>query len=248
MKNTLTEKTLVIAHRGASAYAPENTMESFSLAVDMKADGIETDVHFSKDGKIMILHDEKIDRTSNGQGFVNEYTYDQLRMFDFGCKFKKEYTGTKIPTLDELLALMKPTDMILNIEIKTTDPLMPKALYETVKLFGMQERVIYSSFDHFGLIRMLEIDKNAFVAPLYFINMVKPWLYCENMSALAVHPIYNQIKEIPGYVEECHKRGIRVHPWTADDPETVKFLAQSGCDAVITNTPDVAMKTLGYIG
>ena len=106
MSKTLTERPLVIAHRGASAYAPENTMEAFRLAVDMKADGIEIDVHFSKDGHIMVLHDEKIDRTSNGQGKVTDYTLEELKFFDFGCKFKNAYTGTKIPTLDELYEML----------------------------------------------------------------------------------------------------------------------------------------------
>lgn len=246
MSKTLTERTLVWAHRGACAYAPENTLESFALAVEMKADGVETDVHFSKDGKIMVLHDEKIDRTSNGQGLVTDYTFEQLRQFDFGCKFKKAYSDTKIPTLDELYALLKPTDLTINVEIKSADPRMPAALYETAKKFDMVDRIIYSSFNHLQLTRMLAIDPNAFVAPLYGFNMVFPWLYGENMKASATHPKYDQISLFPEYVDEFHKRGIRVHPWTCDDPELIRSLAEAGCDAVITNAPDVARKALGY--
>ena len=246
LKNTLTERTFVVAHRGASAYAPENTLEAFALAVEMKADGIETDVHFSNDGVIMINHDEKIDRTSNGQGLITDYTCEELKNFDFGCKFKGERTGTKIPTLDELYELVKPTDMFINIEIKSADPAMSAALVETAKRFGMSERIIYSSFDHFQLTRMLEACPDAFVAPLYHFNMVKPWLYAENIPAKAVHPKYTQIQRVEGYVDECHKRGLRVHPWTCDDPEVIKYLAEVGCDAVISNKPDVARETLGY--
>ena len=246
MSKTLTERTLVIAHRGASAYAPENTMEAFRLAHEMKADGIEIDVHFSKDGHIMILHDEKIDRTSNGQGKVTDYTLDELKFFDFGCKFKNEYTGTKIPTLDELYEFMAPTDMVLNIEIKTNDPLMPRALYELAKKYGMDGRVIYSSFDHMQLQRMLDIDASAFVAPLYGFNMIKAWDYAENMGALASHPKHTQLTLFPEYVEKCHEKGIRVHPWTCDKPELIKSLADAGCDAIITNVPDTAREVLGY--
>lgn len=246
MAKTLTERTLVIAHRGACAYAPENTMEAFALAVEMKADGIETDVHFSKDGHIMILHDEKLDRTSNGQGLVTDYTLEELKHFDLGYKFKKALTGVRIPTVEELYELIKPTDMIINVEIKSADPRMPAALAEITKKYGMQDRLIYSSFNHLQLVRMLEVDPDAFVAPLYGFNMIKPWEYCANIPAKASHPRYDQISLFPEYVEECHKRGIRVHPWTCDDPEAVRALAEAGCDAVITNTPDVARRVLGY--
>ena len=246
MAKTLTERTLVIAHRGANAYAPENTIESYQLAIDMKADGIETDVHFTKDGHIVTLHDEKIDRTSNGQGLVTDYTLEDLKFFDFGCKYKKAYTGTKIPTIDEMYELVKPTDMIINVEIKSADPRMPAALYEAAKRHNMVERIIYSSFNHYQLVRMLEADKNAFVAPLYSFNMVKPWTYCENIPAQASHPKFDQLKLYENYVDECHKRGIRVHPWTCDDPEVIKMLGEVGCDAIITNVPDVARRVLGY--
>ena len=247
MSKTLTERTLVIAHRGASAYSPENTMEAFRLAVDMKADGIEIDVHFSKDGHIMVLHDEKIDRTSNGQGKVTDYTLEELKFFDFGCKFKNAYTGTKIPTLDELYELLLTNDMILNIEIKTSDPKMPRALYEITKKYGLEDRIIYSSFDHLQLARMLEVNKDAFVAPLYSFNMLNAWDYAENMKALASHPNYKQITvNFPEYVEKCHEKGIRVHPWTCDAPEVITALAEAGCDAIITNVPDKAREVLGY--
>lgn len=246
MAETLNERTLVWAHRGACAYAPENTLESFALAVEMKADGVETDVHFSKDGKIMVLHDEKIDRTSNGQGLVTDYTEEQLKFFDFGWKFKKAYSDTKIPTLDEMYSLLKPSNLTINVEIKSADPAMPAALYETAKKFGMTDRIIYSSFNHMQLSRMLAVDPDAYVAPLYGFNMLNAWLYCENMNAKATHPRFDQIALFPEYVEKCHERGIRVHPWTCDDTALIRQLAAAGCDAVITNAPDVARKALGY--
>ncbi len=245
MAKTLNERTLVIAHRGASAYAPENTLESFALAIEMKADGIETDVHFSKDGVVMVNHDEKLDRTSNGQGLITDYTCDELKFFDFGFKFHKKRTDVKIPTIDEMYALVAPSNLCINVEIKSADPAMPQALYDAAKRHGMLDRVFYSSFDHEQLARMLRIFPEAYVAPLYGFNMVKPWLYAENLGALASHPRYNQVFLYPEYVDECHKRGIRVNPWTVDDPEAIKSLAEAGCDALITNVPDVARKVLG---
>ncbi len=247
MSKTLTEKTLVVAHRGASAYAPENTMEAFRLAADMKADGIEIDVHFSKDGHIVIIHDEKIDRTSNGQGKVTDYTLDELKFFDFGYKFNGGVKGVKIPTLNELYDFLLTNDMILNIEIKSGDPKLPAALDELTKKYGLEDRIIYSSFNHLQLKRMLDVNKDAFVAPLYSFNMLNAWDYAENMNALASHPNYSQITvNFADYVDRCHEKGIRVHPWTCDDPEIIKLLADKGCDAVITNVPDKAREALGY--
>lgn len=244
MKKTLVDKTLVWAHRGACGYAPENTMPAFKMAIDMKADGIELDVHFSKDGRIIVLHDEKIDRTSNGQGKVTDYTYEELLAFDFGVKYAPEFKGTKVPTLDEVYELFAPTGLVVNVEIKSADPEMPAALDAMAKKYGMEDRVVYSSFNHEQINRMLKVNKDAFVAPLYSFNMIKPWLYCENLPASASHPNQNQITLYPEYVEECHKRGIRVHPWTVNTEEDMRFLVSEGCDALITNYPDVARKVV----
>lgn len=248
MAKTLTERTLVIAHRGASAYAPENTMPSYELAAEMKADGIETDVHFTKDGKIVTLHDAKIDRTSNGQGLVTEYTYEELLHFDFGRKFSPDFIGTRLPLMEDLFKLCRKHNMVCNVEIKSADPAMPAALHALARETDMLELVIYSSFDHEQLARMLEVDPKAFVAPLYSFNMVKAWDYAENMGARASHPKLNQISLYRDYVEKCHEKGIRVHPWTVDDPEDAKFLAEAGCDAVITNKPDLIRELYGLNG
>jgi len=253
MAKTITERTLVIAHRGApwalcgvpGAVAPENTMPAFELAAAQKADGIETDVHFSKDGKVMIIHDAKLDRTTNGQGLVTDYTYDELQVFDAGIKCSKDYKGTRIPTIDELFKLCYDNSMVLNIEIKSADPAMPAAIDELAAKYKMKELTIYSSFDHAQLERMLKVNPDAFVAPLYGFNMVKPWDYTKNMGAKAVHPRDNQLDLYPEYVEKCHELGIRVHPWTVDDPEQAKKLAAMGCDAVITNRPSLIMEALG---
>lgn len=244
MAKTLVEKTLVWAHRGAFGYAPENTMPAFQMAIDMKADGIELDVHFSKDGKIVVIHDETIDRTSNGQGKVTDYTYEELLAFDFGIKTDAKYKGTKIPTLAEVYELFAPTNLTINIEIKTSDPAMPAALDALAKEYGIEDRVLYSSFNHEQIARMQRVNPDAFIAPLYSFNMVKAWDYCKNIPAQASHPNKNQISLYPEYVEECHKLGIRVHPWTVNSEDDMRFLVEQGCDALITNYPDIARKVV----
>ena len=112
------EKTKVWAHRGASGYAPENTLDAFRKAVEMGADGIELDVQMTKDGELVVIHDETIDRVSNGKGWVKDYTYEELKKFNFN-KTHLEYTKEEIPTLEQVYLLIQPTNLTINVEIKT---------------------------------------------------------------------------------------------------------------------------------
>lgn len=245
MPLTSKDRVLVWAHRGACAYAPENTMEAFQLAIDMKADGIEIDVHLSKDGRIVVIHDAKIDRTSNGQGAVTEYTLEELKMFDFGYKFYNgERRGIKIPTLDELYELYSKTDMTINIEIKSSDPSIAQKLVELTAKYGMTDKVIYSSFNHYQLLNIHKIDPTIPIAPLYGATIVNVADYASNMNASAVHPNHTLILEDPEYCADFASRGIAVNPWTCNNPEVAKKLADLGANAIITNVPDVMVEAL----
>ena len=236
------EKTLIIAHRGASGYAPENTLEAFRKAAEMGADGVELDIHLTADGEVVVCHDEKIDRTSNGQGEITSYTLKELKAFDFGYHFYNgERKGIKIPTLKEVYELLAPTGMIVNVEIKSSDPAIIPACHKIAADCGMEDKIIYSSFDHFQIERMRELDGSAFIAPLYNFNLLNPWNYCLDIGARAAHPKLSQIRRRPYYVTECHNRGIRVHPWTANTEEDIRLLLEAGVDGIITNYPDVAI-------
>ena len=107
------EKTKVWAHRGASGYAPENTLDAFQKAVEMGADGIELDVQMTKDSELVVIHDETIDRVSNGKGWVKDYTYEELKKINFN-KTHLEYTKEEIPTLEQVYRLIKPTNLTIN--------------------------------------------------------------------------------------------------------------------------------------
>ena len=111
-------KPLVWAHRGASGYAPENTLAAFEKAVELGADGVELDIQLTKDDEIVVIHDEKIDRTSDGEGWVKDYTLEELRGFNYN-RTKPEYEHADIPTMREVFELLKPTGLFINIEIKT---------------------------------------------------------------------------------------------------------------------------------
>ena len=112
------ERTKVWAHRGASGYVPENTLDAFQKAVEMGADGIELDVQMTKDGELVVIHDETIDRVSDGKGWVKDYTYAELKKFNFN-KTHPEYEKEEIPTVEQVYLLIKPTKLMINVEIKT---------------------------------------------------------------------------------------------------------------------------------
>ena len=155
--------TKIIAHRGASGYAPENTMEAFKLAVGLGAEGIETDVHLTRDGHVVIIHDEKIDRTSNGLGYIKDCTYEQLSAFNYN-NHMEQYEFCKLPLLSDLLELVKSTGILLNIELKTDFygyPGIEEKVIQLVKAYGVEQQVIYSSFNHYTLMTVKSIDPNA---------------------------------------------------------------------------------------
>ena len=161
---------LIWGHRGASGHAPENTLPAFKMAADMGADGVELDIQMTSDGVIVVCHDETIDRTSNGAGWLKDFTFDQLRRLDFS-NGNGAYEGTKIPSMEEVLDLLDPTGLTINIELKTGiifyDRIEEKIL-ELVKRKGWEDRVIYSSFNHYTVRRIKELDpaaKSAFSTP-----------------------------------------------------------------------------------
>ena len=163
------EKTKVWAHRGASGYAPENTLDAFRKAVEMGADGIELDVQMTKDGELVVIHDETIDRVSNGKGWVKDYTYEELKKFNFN-KTHLEYTKEEIPTLEQVYLLIKPTNLTINVEIKTGIVFYPgieERVLELTERLGMKERVIYSSFNHYTIRKIKELDPQAKTGMLY---------------------------------------------------------------------------------
>ena len=147
------ERTLVWGHRGASGYAPENTMTAFEKAVELGADGIELDVQLTKDGELVVIHDETIDRVSGGSGWVKDFTYAKLIKHNFN-RTHPEYEHAQIPTLEEVYALIKPTDLTINVEIKTGVVFYPEIeerVLDLTERMGLTERVIFSSFNHYSI-------------------------------------------------------------------------------------------------
>lgn len=235
--------TKIIAHRGASGYAPENTMEAFEMAIKMGADMIETDVHLSKDSKLIIMHDERIDRTTNGFGFIFDYTYEELSKFNAN-NHMEQYGFTHIPLLSELLALIKKTGTLLNIELKTDHiqyPNIEKLVNDLVIQYEVEEQVIYSSFNHYSLDTLKKINPNAKIGLLYMEGLFQPWQYAKMLKADALHPYYPNLK-IPNYLDYTHQTNIQVNAWTVNKKEDIQNLLEMKIDGIITNYPDIAIQ------
>lgn len=237
--------TEIWAHRGAVEFAPENTLPAFRKAIELGAQGIELDVQRTRDGHLVILHDETVERTSNGTGAVVDLTLDELRRFDFSSRYAG-YEGSPIPTLREVLELLAPTDLRLNIELKDTlepyqgMPLEAKALVDE---YGMAQRVVYSSFNHYGLATLRDVVEPENLGLLYLGGLFEPWRYAQWFGAGALHPGRLALRD-EELIANCHDAGIAIHVWTVNDEATVAHLAAQGIDAIITDYPDRALAAL----
>ncbi|MBQ7291725.1 MAG: glycerophosphodiester phosphodiesterase [Clostridia bacterium] len=240
-------KTKIWAHRGASAYAPENSLESFALAIEMGAQGIELDIYETSDGRLVIHHDNNIKRMSGVDAKISETDFATLRSYNFAGEYGQKYDFVKIPEFCEVLELFKPTDMTINVEMKEGSDNYIRAITSLVREYGMEEQVIYSSFDHFKLKKIKEINPHAYVGALYSFNMACPWEYAKAAGFDALHPSYDQLYKFKqefgiDYIAEAHALGIEVNPWTANKPGIIANLVEWGSDHIITDVPDIALE------
>lgn len=233
--------SMIYAHRGASGYAPENTLEAFRLAMDMGADGFELDVHLSKDGELVVIHDETVDRTTNGTGLVMNLTLAELKNLD-ASNGMGNYQGARIPTLGEVYDLIKDTKHIVNVEIKTDSIFYPgieRKCLELEKEKGMEGRIIYSSFNHYTMQSLKVMEPEAKTGLLYEAIIPRPWEYAKQLGADYLHPIKSNVW-FPGLAEETLANGIGMNLWTVNDEATMQECLKHGA-GIITNYPDVAV-------
>lgn len=231
------------AHRGASAYEPENTLSSFAKAVEMKADAIELDIQLTRDDEIVILHDETLERTSTGTGWVKDYTLAALREFDF--RFPKKFPdhkAEKIPTMQEVFELIRPTPLSINIELKTGVVFyrdIERRIIDMTHAYGMEDRVIYSSFNHYTIQKIQKMDPEAKTGLLYQDGFIDMPGYGHELRVNALHPaLYNL--QYPGFMEHCARYGLDVNTWTINKKEYMHLCCEYGVHAIITNYPDRA--------
>ena len=232
---------LIWGHRGASGHAPENTLPAFRMAADMGADGVELDVQETKDGVLVVCHDETVDRTSNGAGWVKDFTFEEIRKLDFSGG-NAAYEGVKIPSMEEVLDLLAPAGLTINIELKTGivfyDRIEEKIL-QLVRNKNWEDRVIYSSFNHYSVRRIKELDPAAKTGLLYADGPIDMPGYGKRIGADALHPaLYNL--QYPDLLEDCRRYGLAVNVWTVNSAQELLLCRDLGVNAVITNYPEKA--------
>jgi len=240
-------RPIIFGHRGASAHAPENSIASFKMAVEHGADFIELDVKLSLDGVVMVIHDQTVDRTTNGTGMVNQLTYDMLKELDAGGKFDVKFAGEKLPTLDEVFKAVGK-DIFVNVELTNyssqTDDLIPKVA-EVVKANEMQDRVLFSSFLPGNLKRIRALLPTTPVAILClpgFAGSFSRSFFCMGVSPEIVHPYLTDVTAAS--VKREHKRGRRVHVWTVNEEADLRRLIAIGVDGIFTDDPQKAITIL----
>jgi glycerophosphoryl diester phosphodiesterase len=229
---------LIWGHRGASGHAPENTLPAFQIAADMGCDGVELDIQETKDGVIVICHDETVDRTSSGAGWLKDFTLEELRRLDFS-NGNGAYEGIKIPTMEEVFDLLEPTGLTINIEIKTGivfyDRIEEKIL-DLTKNMHWEDRVIYSSFNHYSVQKIKKLNPDAKVGLLYADGPIDMPGYGRRLGVQALHPACYNL-QYPNFMEDCRKNDLEVNVWTVNSEEELLQCRQYGVNAIITNYP-----------
>ena len=238
---------MVIAHRGFSGRAPENTVAAFKKAMEIGSDAIEFDVRFTGDGHLVIFHDDKLERTTNGRGKVAGFTLKELKQLDAGGWFYSAFAGERIPTLKEVLELTRGR-ILLNIELKKGDhgkysmlDLADRTLREVLEA-GMERAVLFSSFDLGAVQRVHEKDPRI---PVAFITG-DPWNSPLDAMKGNSFPVLNPGKSVlnEDNLSKARQQGIRINVWTPDTvKEMEKFIAM-GVDGIITNHPDRLIELL----
>lgn len=237
-------KPWIIAHRGLSASYPENTLPAFEKALDLNVDGVEFDLHPTRDGKIVITHDDMLERCSNGHGPVRDHTLAELRQLDFGNWKAPQFAGTRIPEFHELLDLVerRRPELFLCVELKENDPVCARAILEELQRRNRLHRCSIISF-HPAMLRYAwefdsSLETHGFSAETlpadeqdaYYRILKRVGYYCKDLT--------------PEIVAQFHRRGIQVDTWAPDDRPMLEHVLNCGVDFITTNAADVILKLM----
>jgi glycerophosphoryl diester phosphodiesterase len=235
--------TLIFAHRGFASAYPENTMKAFAQAAIAGADGLELDVQMTKDGELVVIHDEKVDRTTDGKGFVKDFNLKDLRKLDAGYNHPAMEKKEPIPLLEEVLEWLAEKNLICNIELKNSViPYegMEEKVISLVRKYMLSDRIILSSFNHYSIVYSYRHAPDIEIAPLLSEGLYMPWIYAESIRAKGFHPHYRAAtNEI---IKAAIDFGIDVRPYTVNKEAELERLFKVNCSAVITDDPAKAIK------
>jgi glycerophosphoryl diester phosphodiesterase len=227
----------IIGHRGASGHAPENTLAAFKKAVALGATFIETDLQLSRDARFVAIHDDTLDRTTNGQGKVHDQTLAALRRFDAGSWFGSDYTGERIPTLEEILEFSKKNDIVFYLELKPSGSWGGEhALIGALRESGEVARVVVISFDHTILAGLRKIEPTLMTGVLYDGQLADLLTTAVDVGARQL--VVRGDLVTPAMIVEARKRDLQIVCWTVNHPAHIRLLIAAGVDGIMSDYPD----------
>ncbi len=237
----VTKQASVFAHRGVSGDYPENTMEAFEAALRSGAAGIELDVQLTKDGELAVIHDEQIDRTTDGIGYIKDFSYDQLKRFDAGSWFSSKFEGSSIPTLKNVFdwAVMPGNDLTINIELKN-DQLpyegMEEKVLDLIEQYKLEERIIISSFNPESLKKVRSLQKTIEIG--YLIIGI-PENAVETAKKIGANAIHCQPEfALSSFGQEAIEKGFPLRVYTVNDPHEQNPLLEAGVEVIMSDFPE----------
>lgn len=235
----------IYAHRGSSGTHPENTIAAFYEAASLTIHGVEFDVHLTKDSELVVIHDESIDRTSDGTGFVKDMTLAELKAFDFGSWFSPDFKGQTIPTLNEVLQVFAETTHHLNIELKSDIfPYegMVEMVIAVISEMGLDSQVVLSSFDHGAIRTAKQLAPHIETAALFMEVLVEPVDYMQAIPADALHLFFPTA--LRPSIRQVLEAGTTVRTFTVNEEQYAQALKDVGVTAIFTDLPE---KMLTYL-
>ncbi len=226
------QRPLIIGHRGAPTHAPENTLLSFETAWRMGADWVELDVHSTADGVLVCIHDDDLERVCGRSDLISELRWKEIREIDIGG-------GQHIPSLDEVFQSARGRFGV-NVELKMAG--IERDVLKSVATHDMLHSVMISSFIHSTLETVHMLNSNVMTAVLYSEPLEHPAEYAHSIGADAINPLFLTIDRET--VMAAHELGLRVYPWTVNDPDIMLELVRIGVDGLITDYPDIAARVV----
>lgn len=230
-------KFFILAHRGVSDEYPENTMEAFKEAFNKGMDGIELDVQLSKDEELVVIHDERVDRTSNKKGLVKDFTLEELKKLDVGSFKDKKFKMCRIPTLEEVLEFFQDKGKIINIELKTGEFIyegIEEKVLKAIEKYNLKENVLITSFNHQSIKRFRELDKEIRVGILLYDTQFDLARYVNDYNIEYINPSIEYIGVDRGSFSKLKKEGKVITTYTVNSIEKMKELKKLGIN-IITN-------------
>lgn len=231
----------IIAHRGASATYPENTMIAFRAAEKMLADGIELDLQLSLDQEVVVIHDYTLNRTTNGRGAVLSHTFAQLHRLDAGSWKHPRFHKARIPHFAEVCDFLQRNHLDLVIELKNfllPQPGLEEKVLAMLEEYQLLSRTVISSFNFDSLRLVKQLSANVTTALLYVGDLNSPWELAERYGAERLHAPHDVIT--PQLITAAHQRGLQVYAWTVNERKVMQRMSKMGVDGLITDHPQRA--------